>query len=1022
MQSNLSTKSLLRMFKALSPVITGLFGLFGTAGFAADVTSTWNTATSGNWNVNANWTNVPALGGFPNNGSSGVATYDATISPTGSPYTVTLNTDVALEDLLLNSVNATVSHTSGTLTATGALNLTAGTFSLAGGTISNSTVNATVPITLTNASNILSGVTVNGDLNFLPVFHSQGLITGGTTFSNAHLAGFFSEISFAPAQSLTGTIQFEGSGNSTVDLSASGSLTVGSSGVIKTVAGLAADVTVGGGGGSFFVFNGAMALINNGLISSQVSGRTLTINPATSFANGATGTLDAKSGSILTIAPVGTWTNAGTISVNAATVNLGGTFNATGGIGTWSNTAGTVNVTGTINAGSGANTLALNNTTGSWNLAGGTINGGTLAVADGKTLNATNTGGTLSGVTVNGDLSFPAVFNAKVLIAGGTTFATAHLAGNYSAIGFAPAQTLTGTIQFEGAGDQASVTMGSAGTFTVGATGVIKTLAGLTGNVTVGSGAFAYNADMALINNGLISSQVSGRTLTINPATSFANGATGTLEAKSGSILTIAPVGTWTNAGTISVNAATVNLGGTFNATGGIGTWSNTAGTVNVTGTITNTGNTLTLSNSTGSWNLAGGTINGGTLAFAGGKSLNLTNADGTLSGVTVNGDLGFPSVFNAKVLIAGGTTFNTAHLAGNYSAIGFAPAQTLSGTIQFEGAGDLASVTLSSAGNFTVGASGMIKTVAGLTGNVTVGNGGFAYNGAMALTNNGLISSQVSGRTLTINPATSFANGGTLEATNGGNLAVPLGYTQTAGITRLSGGGTISAVDPVILNKLNTITIAGGRLEGNGTIMANVANSGTLAVSPGVAAGQLAVASDLTLASSSTLQIEIGGAIQGSNYDFITEAGTTPLNLSGALSVTLTNGFLPGNADSFIVLASNQPITGNFSNVVNGRVLTTDGVNSLGVSVIGNVVVLAKLPGDYNGNGIVDAADYTVWRDGLGVRFTQPYYDVWKANFGKTAGSGSSAGANAAVPEPTTLVLSMFAVVGWCLQRTRAA
>ena len=132
----------------LSPVFTGVIGLFATAGFAADVTSTWNTATSGNWNVNANWTNVPALGGFPNNGNGGVATYDATISPTGSPYTVTLNTNVTLEDLLLNSANATLSHTSGTLTATGAINLTAGTFSLAGGTIANSTVNATVPISL----------------------------------------------------------------------------------------------------------------------------------------------------------------------------------------------------------------------------------------------------------------------------------------------------------------------------------------------------------------------------------------------------------------------------------------------------------------------------------------------------------------------------------------------------------------------------------------------------------------------------------------------------------------------------------------------------------------------------------------------------------------------------------------------------------------------------------------------------------------------------------------------------------
>ena len=174
-----------------------------------------------------------------------------------------------------------------------------------------------------------------------------------------------------------------------------------------------------------------------------------------------------------------------------------------------------------------------------------------------------------------------------------------------------------------------------------------------------------------------------------------------------------------------------------------------------------------------------------------------------------------------------------------------------------------------------------MIKTVAGLAGRRHRRQRGFAYNAAMALTNNGLISSQVSGRTLTINPATSFTNTGTLEATNGGNLAVPLGYTQTAGITRLSGGGTISAVDPVNATTLNTITIAGGRLEANGTIMANVANSGTIAVSPGVAAGHWPITGDLTLTSTSTLQIEIGGAIQGTNYDFLTEAGTTPLNLS---------------------------------------------------------------------------------------------------------------------------------------------
>jgi hypothetical protein len=45
--------------------------------------------------------------------------------------------------------------------------------------------------------------------------------------------------------------------------------------------------------------------------------------------------------------------------------------------------------------------------------------------------------------------------------------------------------------------------------------------------------------------------------------------------------------------------------------------------------------------------------------------------------------------------------------------------------------------------------------------------------------------------------------------------------------------------------------------------------------------------------------------------------------------------------------------------------------------------------PGDYSGNGVVDAADYTVWRDGLGTTYAQADYDVWADNYGaSSAGS----------------------------------
>jgi hypothetical protein len=99
----------------------------------------------------------------------------------------------------------------------------------------------------------------------------------------------------------------------------------------------------------------------------------------------------------------------------------------------------------------------------------------------------------------------------------------------------------------------------------------------------------------------------------------------------------------------------------------------------------------------------------------------------------------------------------------------------------------------------------------------------------------------------------------------------------------------------------------------------------------------------------------------------------------------------------------------------------TTGAITDLGSSVIAldAIAFQTALPGDYNHDGTVDTADYVVWRKSDGLKSG---YDLWRANFGQTAGSGSGAITNAAVPEPTKLVLLMFAGVGWCVRRSRAA
>jgi hypothetical protein len=93
----------------------------------------------------------------------------------------------------------------------------------------------------------------------------------------------------------------------------------------------------------------------------------------------------------------------------------------------------------------------------------------------------------------------------------------------------------------------------------------------------------------------------------------------------------------------------------------------------------------------------------------------------------------------------------------------------------------------------------------------------------------------------------------------------------------------------------------------------------------------------------------------------------------------------------------------------------------------------------DYNGNGIVDAADYTVWRDTLGQEgvgliadgtrngvVDQPDYEFWALNFGLVIPPGASSsnlgaqsgfpqelglGAGTSVPEPATGTLLIGAL-----------
>jgi serpin B len=76
-------------------------------------------------------------------------------------------------------------------------------------------------------------------------------------------------------------------------------------------------------------------------------------------------------------------------------------------------------------------------------------------------------------------------------------------------------------------------------------------------------------------------------------------------------------------------------------------------------------------------------------------------------------------------------------------------------------------------------------------------------------------------------------------------------------------------------------------------------------------------------------------------------------------------------------------------------------------------------LAGDFNEDGIVDAADYIVLRNNLGAVYSQADYDVWRANFGRVAGSGAEAlSGMPAVPEPTTTFIIIVVAAALTLFR----
>lgn len=190
----------------------------------------------------------------------------------------------------------------------------------------------------------------------------------------------------------------------------------------------------------------------------------------------------------------------------------------------------------------------------------------------------------------------------------------------------------------------------------------------------------------------------------------------------------------------------------------------------------------------------------------------------------------------------------------------------------------------------------------------------------------------------------------------------------------------------------------------------------------------------------------QTGGAISIDYYNIKSTGGALNPVAWNSLQEQNLAGFPAGNGSgngweqaggSSSTAIGESYLTGNSSvgsgiNVGLGGAFNVGGAQDL-VFEYGAIASSGAHPtGDYNDNGVVDAADYALWRDKLGQNVTLPNdstpgtvaqadYTVWRSHFGEatpaspstlTRGlvhyvtSFSGVGSGAAVPEPGTIVL----------------
>jgi autotransporter-associated beta strand protein len=508
-------------------------------------------------------------------------------------------------------------------------------------------------------------------------------------------------------------------------------------------------------------------------------------------------------------------------------------------------------------------------------------------------------------------------------------------------------------------------------------------------SLAVGNGhALAVQGELS-VQGGTVTLTQSGGSIVVSSYFDVANStANGTYNLSGGSV----------NFGTGGFNVADQGGAGTLNLSGSgtviasatddvfVANGASASGTVNQTGGLlqVRTAGTLHLTNSAtalGVYNLKGGTLDagGGTIARGPGNGL-LSFTGGTLKAATIAADMldivqdatDAPSTLDAT---GNSTTVNVNYTAAVSSGTNVA-------TINV-GAGQ--SLTMAAGKALILGNQSQLQGAGIITGGVGSSLGyGSNLNGTFAGTIGGSMAVAKSGAsTLTLSAANTYS-GGTIVS--GGTLAT----TATGSLGDASGGLSINSVGggATVLNLGNNQTV--------GSLSGTVSGAGSTAT--------LNIAAGAMLRVNQTVATSFGGATVNSGT--LDKAGSGPLRVG------------PIDGTGSVVVEAGSSLTAN--HIIQSALAISGTAGS-----IGQVVIAAS---DASGNSLTASGEPagSVMADALAS--TEPFGTGASSETAATGAdatrldktpqlnvaltsSGAHVGASSAVPEPSSLLLAIFAL-----------